>query len=439
MITTDVKYEPSFSAGLWTSKTALSPWIGEAISISSPALRSPGILPGIQESVLSIEAPTFGTTVFGKLVDVHTSNGHRELTFESLVDPRVRGSLKVTTKVSPDSSAEIREASLSFHSSEHLPQPLFIVDTLYAILGLGGQISVFDPDANQQVLLSFNVRLPELSDLLQRRQMYLALMVIEKAIATSFDVPEYISGEEMSSIFLTSRAIVERQFLWRVNDVTLPVPANAEMLAWFRTLKRSKPNLPTYKMQFGPSPVHKVIFGQEISLGEETVFIEDGIIEDRDKVDAALARIDGRMVPVRIKPASRVGRYVFSSSPTLPPHAWDDKIQALIDLDSVLSHHLTARYLALMSIVMPELPPEQVYALIDPETIAKLAEEAKERRTPVDEYLNGLLNQGRTVITPARTTVKEFEADMAAFAEGTEHLKPYSGTYSRADIYFDHD
>jgi hypothetical protein len=33
----------------------------------------------------------------------------------------------------------------------------------------------------------------------------------------------------------------------------------------------------------------------------------------------------------------------------------------------------------------------------------------------------------------------EFEADMQAFAEGTDHLPAYSGTYSRADIYFDHD
>ncbi len=33
----------------------------------------------------------------------------------------------------------------------------------------------------------------------------------------------------------------------------------------------------------------------------------------------------------------------------------------------------------------------------------------------------------------------EFEADMQSFAEGTEHLPAYSGTYSRADIYFDHD
>ena len=33
----------------------------------------------------------------------------------------------------------------------------------------------------------------------------------------------------------------------------------------------------------------------------------------------------------------------------------------------------------------------------------------------------------------------EFELDMQAFSEGTEHLPAYSGSYSRADIYFDHD
>jgi hypothetical protein len=40
---------------------------------------------------------------------------------------------------------------------------------------------------------------------------------------------------------------------------------------------------------------------------------------------------------------------------------------------------------------------------------------------------------------PVSSSDSEFEADMQAFAEGTEHLPAYSGTYSRADIYFDHD
>jgi hypothetical protein len=39
---------------------------------------------------------------------------------------------------------------------------------------------------------------------------------------------------------------------------------------------------------------------------------------------------------------------------------------------------------------------------------------------------------------PLPASDAEFEADMQA-AEGTENLPAYSGTYSRADIYFDHD
>jgi hypothetical protein len=42
-----------------------------------------------------------------------------------------------------------------------------------------------------------------------------------------------------------------------------------------------------------------------------------------------------------------------------------------------------------------------------------------------------------TALTPSSDS--EFEADMHEFAEGTEHLPAYSGTYSRADIHFDHD
>lgn len=43
------------------------------------------------------------------------------------------------------------------------------------------------------------------------------------------------------------------------------------------------------------------------------------------------------------------------------------------------------------------------------------------------------------ILEPTPASDAEFEADMQAFAEGTEHLPAYSGTHSRADIYFDHD
>ena len=55
----------------------------------------------------------------------------------------------------------------------------------------------------------------------------------------------------------------------------------------------------------------------------------------------------------------------------------------------------------------------------------------------VDEYLRILLglNRRRT----ADTSLAEFESDLNAFSDGTEDLVPTNHTYSREDIYFDHD
>jgi hypothetical protein len=149
--------------------------------------------------------------------------------------------------------------------------------------------------------------------------------------------------------------------------------------------------------------------------------------------------MDDRVVTIRIRPLSRVGRYVFTNPPTLQNDAWDENVRRFIELEGALSRSLMARYLTLMSLVVPELPPEQVYALINPETIGLLAEEAHARRTPVDEFLVTLLEQYRERTTQHQTTEEQFYSDMMAFSEGTENLLPYTGSYSRSDIYFDHD
>ena len=112
MNATDVTYGPSFPDGFWTTQTWLSPWVGEAISVNTLAPRFPEFLPGIQELILSIEVSAFDTKLFAKLVDVERNNGHRQLTFESLADSRVRGSLLIRTKKLPNTDVEFREASL---------------------------------------------------------------------------------------------------------------------------------------------------------------------------------------------------------------------------------------------------------------------------------------------------------------------------------------
>ena len=77
------------------------------------------------------------------------------------------------------------------------------------------------------------------------------------------------------------------------------------------------------------------------------------------------------------------------------------------------------------------------------EEVAHLLEQqAKVYGQDLNTFVETLLKTTVTLSAlsaPSSLTEAEFEADMLAFAEGTENLPPYTGTYSREDIYFDHD
>ncbi len=75
---------------------------------------------------------------------------------------------------------------------------------------------------------------------------------------------------------------------------------------------------------------------------------------------------------------------------------------------------------------------------IKPETLEILEKQAKMFDLTVDEYLRSLLPKTEKNLSLKGDANDEFEEDMTAFAEGTEN-SAYQGTYSREDIYFDHD
>lgn len=76
---------------------------------------------------------------------------------------------------------------------------------------------------------------------------------------------------------------------------------------------------------------------------------------------------------------------------------------------------------------------------INPETLVMIERQAKIFGLSVDEYLRSLLPKTEKDLSLAKDINDEFEADMIAFAEDAEILSDYNGTYSREDIYFDHD
>ena len=57
----------------------------------------------------------------------------------------------------------------------------------------------------------------------------------------------------------------------------------------------------------------------------------------------------------------------------------------------------------------------------------------------INEYLRRLLGLPDGAQPADDESLDAFMADLEALSEGTEHLPPSAITYSRADIYFDHD
>ena len=78
---------------------------------------------------------------------------------------------------------------------------------------------------------------------------------------------------------------------------------------------------------------------------------------------------------------------------------------------------------------------------VRPEVAEKLTALARARGVSVDELLQEVLNGLEP--TPdeiVELSLEEFERDMDNLSEGLEHLPvEYQGTYSRADIYLDHN
>lgn len=298
----------------------------------------------------------------GEITDMVVNDNYKEVTFTSVVDFGVSAFLTLRNEWANGASDElkIKDASLSFKVSDHRSRTHFIADSLYALMGLSGPLKIFIPNLNIDLGLNFKISTSEITKFLQLRQTEFGLMVIEKACGSEFSIPEYISAEELNSISLAYWAILQQQFIWRLNEITQPTPATEEMLEWFESLKSIKPEGHIYKIMFGPSMGVRRILGQEVILGEERIFIDDAIIDNRDGVRRALAQRDGHIVPIRIRSQSRKARYVFSNVPRLPEAPWDEKIENFVKLEDALNEGLAARYHKLAASTVADLKPEEV-------------------------------------------------------------------------------
>jgi hypothetical protein len=344
---------PSVIAGILSG----SQWLPPASIAVAPAPAGENVFQ------FNIGFPEIGVSFWTELSQVETNADYTVVTAGAFIDPGAMIFITLHNEITDGAgNLTIKNISINFSVSQHRPRAHFMASSLYATLALAGPVHILIPSLNVDLQTSFFMPLPEVSRLLQSRQTYYGLMVIEHAAELEFDISDFITGEDVSNISFSYHAIVQREFIWLMDFFALTVPASDESLEWIDSLSPIEPGGNIYRLSFGPGPEVRMILGKPVELGPQTIFIEDGDFRDFENVRRGIAQLDGHIVPVVIRPISGLGRYIFSAPPQ-PPSSWDDKIMLCLSLEQQLNQRLAAQYNALAASTLDGLTPEEIESI----------------------------------------------------------------------------
>lgn len=307
-----------------------------------------------EEVSLRIIIPDFDFSLFIPLTSITSEIESGKVALQAAVDANVIATLILTGGlIEARAKFRLERVSLNVELTKQSARAEFVASTLIPMLALAQEVHLQIPDVQFEQKLKFDLPLREISHWLQRRQVAYRLMVIEQATGVEFVLPPSFSAEETETIAYLYHAITDRSFVWPVEAITADVPASKQMLD-----QLPSGDQPT-SQRLGPVPSAKTFLGHSITLGNETVEIDDTIIEHVDEVRRELAQNDGHLVKVVVRSLSGQARVKLPEAPRLPEAPWDSKIQALIDLEPQLDARLAERYHALAAATLADLTEEE--------------------------------------------------------------------------------
>jgi len=331
-------------------------------SITAPVLAGtfPVPLPNIQpRGSLIITVPDFHCKFSASLTDITDIIDSTTVIVRAILDKHVNLTLTLTGRLAEGGAVfQVNQTSVQIKPAEELARADFVALTLNALLALARGVTLEIPDIGLDLkYLNFDLSLLEGSRLLQTRQTAYRLMVIERATGIQFVLPMHFSSDEMTRILFAYRAIVDRSFNWPFEVYRLPVWANQETLARLITMKQSS------QITFRLPPENDTILGKSIHLGDVKVTVEDGCIDNFDKVKKELETFDNHQSEVVIRSLNGQAKFELPNAPRLPASPWDSNIQGLIDLESPLDARLVERYHALAAATLEGLTEEEKAAV----------------------------------------------------------------------------
>lgn len=254
---------------------------------------------------------------------------------------------------------QVEEVSIRVEFQPESSQSDFIASTIFAIISLADDVRLHIPEVDLDLSLKFQYSLPEVSLLLQRRQLSYRFMVVERATSYKFKLPPEVSGTDVENLAFIYYAIVERSFVFPFRTMTYPaIPATENYLEQITNLSRKS------SIVVGPEPLYKTLLGKTIPLGNESTWIiENALIENFDQVQKELASGDGHSVEVTIRSLNGRARYNLPTAPLLLHNPWSAPLQKLINLEFDLDMRLAERYHALAAATLADLSDEERVAI----------------------------------------------------------------------------
>ncbi len=239
-------YYPSVTAAVVSG----SKWLPPSLPTTTPRISESS------DTLLRIEVPEFDLYLATTLTGLKINADYGIVIIEALIDPDVSVLLTLKNQVADDAgNLQIKEVSINFDVIEHRPRAHFLAASLYAMFSLAGPVNIVIPEMGISIGANFSMSLPKISELLQGRQTYYGLMVIERAISLRFEVPEHISGDDMNAISFTYHAIMERTFDWVAKFIApLPLPANEDSLTWLNNLPSERDGRFRVQITVRPGP-----------------------------------------------------------------------------------------------------------------------------------------------------------------------------------------
>lgn len=325
---------------------------GEIISVISAGV----ILAPPTNLSLEISVPSLGNGPFRLELTDHSEVEKGHLVVKARVDATAK---IVFTLIGQSATNGFDSISFGFENAVRTAESEFRKVTLRAALCLATQARLASPGLSLDLWFRPNEPLRKISEMLKLRQTMYRIMVIERATGQHFEIPSFISGEDMEAISFLYHAITEGAFEWPLDDV----------LTFFRTASKDMAILLEEQDKFSDfrdvGHQHQSLFGVEIPLGLGAITIKDKHIEDFDQVLEELRKEDGRTVAVRVRSRIGLARYNMREAPRLPDKAWNADMQMLINMDEQLDAALLTRYHDLAASTLHGLNDEEKAAITE--------------------------------------------------------------------------